>query len=93
MDEGRNLDIVFNGSLCAFCKYFAMKLNEQRKWLCAAFPQGIPFDIANGDFDHRKPHPDDNGIVFEIKDGVVLPDWVDEDFQRFAGDSEDEAES
>ena len=37
---------------------------------CYAFPDGIPADIALGDFDHTEPYPDadnpqDNGIRFE----------------------------
>jgi len=32
---------------------------------CKAFPDGIPVAILNGEFDHHKPHPDDNGIQFE----------------------------
>jgi len=32
---------------------------------CDAFPDRIPDDIALGDFDHTKPYPGDNGIMFE----------------------------
>ena len=37
---------------------------------CAAFPDGIPDDILEREFDHRKPYPNaespvDNGIRFE----------------------------
>jgi len=60
-------DIIFDGSLCLFCGHFAIKaihLNDQLKGLCMAFPEDIPGEIADGKFDHRKPHPDVKGILF-----------------------------
>jgi hypothetical protein len=32
---------------------------------CAAFPDGIPDEILHSKFDHRNPHPGDNGIQYE----------------------------
>jgi len=37
--------------------------------VCAAFPHGIPNEIAYGDNDHATSHPGDNGIQFEKGDG------------------------
>ncbi len=34
---------------------------------CAAFPDGIPDNIARGRFDHRNSHPGDHSIRFEAK--------------------------
>jgi hypothetical protein len=31
---------------------------------CDAFPDGIPEEITRNEFDHRNPHPDDNGIRY-----------------------------
>ena len=33
--------------------------------VCAAYPQGIPAEIAVGLVDHREPHDGDNGVRFE----------------------------
>ena len=40
-------------------------LEDVAEWSCAAFPVGIPRDIAAGTFDHIHPHPGDGGIRFE----------------------------
>ena len=36
------------------------------KFPCNAFPSGVPSDILGLEFDHRNPHPLDNGIVYEM---------------------------
>ena len=35
------------------------------RFICDAFPDGIPYAIAYGDNPHTKPFPGDNGIQFE----------------------------
>ena len=48
-------------SSCIECKY-----HNKKQWVtCNAFPDGIPFDILNGEFDHNKKHDGDHGIQFE----------------------------
>lgn len=46
---------------CLNCVHF-----NRDKWAtCDAFPDGIPFAITSGVYDHRQPYPGDNGIQFE----------------------------
>ena len=47
--------------MCFSCRRFA----EGYPFTCAAFIEGIPQPILNGDHDHRKPYKGDNGIQFE----------------------------
>lgn len=50
-------------SVCSFCKNFDDSNPIARK--CTAFPNGIPLQIWDGENDHRKRFPGDNGILFE----------------------------
>jgi hypothetical protein len=58
-------------SLCFTCAHsLENELGEQPK--CKAFPNGIPDEILDSDFDHRKPYPNakkptDNGIRYKKK--------------------------
>jgi len=44
---------------CATCANYLGEL------CCLAFPDGIPADILDGDFDHTQPHEGDNGVRYE----------------------------
>lgn len=48
---------------CGKCKHF--NRGNMAENTCNAFPNGIPEEIIRNEFDHRKPHPQDNGIQFE----------------------------
>lgn len=69
--------------VCEFCKHFHEKISPKGFVSCNAFPEGIPFIIGAAQFDHRNPHPNDNGIRFEIKEGLDIPNWV----ERLYGDN------
>lgn len=48
---------------CWDCRHFLE--SEYDAHSCAAFPDGIPDAIIDGEFDHTQPYPGDNGIRFE----------------------------
>lgn len=54
--------MIGTAPICIDCKHYH---KDAEKITCDAFPKGIPDEILFGDFDHHKPHPDDNGIRFE----------------------------
>jgi hypothetical protein len=47
------------------------RLREVRngRWVCQAFPGGIPLDIIKGQFDHTGPHVGDHGLRYEPRKG------------------------
>jgi hypothetical protein len=49
---------------CLDCKHLD-RFNLVVGFYCAAFPEGIPDEIADGTRDHKEPYPGDNGIQFE----------------------------
>jgi hypothetical protein len=49
-------------SLCDCCKHY------REGDTCAAFPEGIPWDMLYMYHDHREPYPGDQGIRFEVRD-------------------------
>ncbi len=70
-------------SICYACKNFtdAQFIEDTRRKLsCVAFPEGIPAEIINGDLDHTKPYPKDNGVRYET--GFRMED-VEADYYRW----------
>jgi len=61
-------------SICTLCELHNM--DDMGNAVCAAFPNGIPPEIAHQGFDHRNEFTDDNGIRFVPKKGVT-PEKVD----------------
>ncbi len=54
--------------ICDACARLTM--NDQDRLSCEAFPDGIPESIIFDGFDHRQPHPGDNGVQFVLADGA-----------------------
>jgi hypothetical protein len=72
-------------TICGECAHFSEEAREEdHRPTCAAFPGGIPDEILFDGFDHREPHPDDNGIQFEPADDVD-PDTLDQLLAPTAG--------
>jgi len=46
---------------CQMCRHLA----TNGGMTCAAFPDGIPWEITSGEFDHRQPHPRDHGVRYD----------------------------
>ncbi|MBX4215694.1 hypothetical protein KW797_01975 [Candidatus Parcubacteria bacterium] len=56
----------FKSGVCVQCVHKFLGKNG-----CDAFPNGIPFEIANGSNDHAAPFPGDNGIQFEPREAAA----------------------
>lgn len=50
---------------CFRCVHF----HDDNTYTCDAFPEGIPDDILESEFDHREPHEGDAGVTFREKSG------------------------
>jgi len=63
--------------LCDFCKHYRGyqidKAAGNVRFICDAFPTGIPQEIYFEQGDHRQPYDGDHGIHFEKIEGKTLP--------------------
>lgn len=57
--------------ICLICKRLGDTIrisDEERRYTCEAFPDGIPDEIFFKAFDHRNPYPGDKGIRFVVRE-------------------------
>ena len=63
--------LVGSGAPCARCVHYQGTLangpDSPPRFVCAAFPAGIPREILDGSNDHTQPINGDHGILFEAK--------------------------
>lgn len=49
---------------CALCSRFHSENLDLDRYVCDAFPGGIPGKILTGDVDHSKPYKGDHGLQY-----------------------------
>jgi hypothetical protein len=50
--------------LCVYCGHRIESTTDDLWPCCKAYPDGVPSEIVDNDWDHRKPQPGDNGVLF-----------------------------
>lgn len=63
---------------CLLCRHLA----EGPSFTCNAFPMAIPTAIIENRYDHRRPHPGDNGIQFAPAEDASAADLARLDRER-----------
>lgn len=54
------------GNQCARCKnWLQSPMLKNKRPVCLAFPDGIPEEILEDEYDHRGQYPGDHGIRYE----------------------------
>lgn len=59
--------------MCVDC---ARRVETKGVWLaCQAYPDGIPREIIEGEWDHRFPKPGDHGLQFVPREDAEPQEW------------------
>lgn len=75
MDELIELDKSFEhpvySPVCTYCRHRRCAEVGTGPQICAAFPEGIPYEIWDGCNKHLEPYPGDHGVQFEAREGIA----------------------
>lgn len=68
----KNLITIF--PQCFRCEHFDENTAEdEKRYTCPAFPDGIPDEILFNDFEHDKIHPEQRGdILFRLRKELLV---------------------
>ena len=62
----KSLEVPVYSLTCTFCRHLDLDWHEAgQPGRCAAFPDGIPMEIWQGENSHRQLYTGDHGIQFE----------------------------
>lgn len=56
---------------CPTCRHMIGVDVEAGRYICVAFPDGVPDEIMTGEIDHTQPVDGDHGIRYEPRDDAT----------------------
>jgi len=69
--------------MCMWCS----RRTESKGWgyTCEAYPDGIPDEIIESEWDHRFPKPGDRGLQFVPREDAEPQEWWPDESEGGAG--------